>query len=132
MCKITNDKIKEMLVEKVGHSIADSGVVYGYNHEMNDGVDFEALPSVVINDRDVSLSTEIDYSINVYHYLTSQLDLDDKFCKRVNNKLNEIREIANENDNVEFPHWDSECMSVVENGYSIRVLYRFLSPSETM
>jgi len=93
MCKMTNDKLKEMLSVK----------------------DIDTMASVTVEDSDVNDSSELIYSINAYQYLNSQLDLDDKFCKRVNDKLNEIRDIADEDRRVEYPHWDSECMSVVEN-----------------
>jgi len=71
----TEKAIAEMLTENTGAHILDSGGIYGRHWEKNRKIkDFRKLPRVKVtvwNDR------EIDISINVFHYLTAFLEIDE-------------------------------------------------------
>ena len=111
--------VKSMLTERVAHSMGDSGGAYGYRHDANESRDFENEPQVSIDlthlDKGDS-SKCIDYSISVYHYLTSVLEFNE-FTEEVNDAIQSARDFYDDGneDKIDYPHWSQECMEVVEN-----------------
>jgi len=86
--KTVEQTVYEMLVENTGEALGDSGSAYGRNHELNSGKslqDFKDEESVVIEDyADCSSTEDIEFSINVFHFLNdSELSLDDN-CNEFN------------------------------------------------
>jgi hypothetical protein len=68
-------EIADMLMENTGCSILDSGEAYGRHWEKNRQIkDFRKMP--VMNVR-IWKDGEVDLSINIFHFLTSMLEIDD-------------------------------------------------------
>lgn len=95
------ETITNMLKEDTGTHFLDSGGTNNRHHQKNKNINFDELPSVEFD----IYNNEIDYTINLYHYLMSaNLELDTK-C-HIFNKLQD-----NSND------WDAtgehtECYGV--------------------
>jgi len=68
-------EIHEMLIENTGAHILDSGGIYGRHWQLNRSVaDFRQTPRVKVTVWD---DGQVDFSINVFHYLTAYLEKDD-------------------------------------------------------
>lgn len=78
--KVVNVLYK-MFKENTGRSMCDSGDAYGRNWEKNQGKkvsDFLKEPEVHIDfSREEGGKASLDYTVNLFHYLASCLDLDD-------------------------------------------------------
>lgn len=67
---LTTKEIEKMMKEKIATSILDSGGTYGYGFETNEKIkNFEETPQCTFN-----LKGEIEFQINVYHWLKSMLE----------------------------------------------------------
>lgn len=64
--------LKGMLTERIGKSILDSGMIYGYNYERNRGVDLDAEPETTVDFRYGS----IDVTHNLYRWLKARVEFD--------------------------------------------------------
>lgn len=77
--------IYELLTTSTGESLGDSGGAYGRHWERNQKktlADFVNAPSVSFDIDRADTSKEIEYTINVFHYLC-MLDIDD-ICEQYN------------------------------------------------
>jgi hypothetical protein len=137
-------EIAAMLKENTGAHFLDSGGAYGRHWEKNQAVeDFDARPEL---DIDYCNNSEISVTLDVYHFLTSTLDvtkeskkLDRAFQKFADKKeyeemdYSEIAEIFNE----EYLEPRGLKMSQFENTYnsdcmlSQVLLYSYISNEET-
>ena len=107
--------ITNMLKENTGTHFLDSGGINNRHHQKNKNVNFDDLPPVEFD----IYNNEIDYTINVYHYLMSaNLELDN-----VCNTFNELQENSNDWDA------DTDCYGVsikawnyLENNHEVDVL----------
>lgn len=76
--KMTTKKIIEgMLKENTGTNFLDSGGAYGRHWERNQGVDFASKPAVEVDCNWSNEGDRIDFTINLYHFLTTNLTSDD-------------------------------------------------------
>ncbi|MEM2941407.1 MAG: hypothetical protein QW304_07665 [Thermoproteota archaeon] len=83
----TERVIAEMLTENTGTHILDSGEAYGRHWQQNRLVkDFRKTPTVFVTVWD---DREIDLSINIFHYLTTALERDEK-AKQIEKELHEF------------------------------------------
>ena len=119
LMKTVQETIKAMLTERVAHSMGDSGGAYGYIHEKNESRDFENEPQVSVDLTDINkgeTSNAIDYSISVYHYLTSVLEFNDR-TEEINDSLKSARDFYDDGneDKIDYPHWSQECVDIVTN-----------------
>ena len=106
-----NEVIKAMLIEKVGHSMLDSGGIYGYQHDANVGIDFDSNDKVSFDaPSEGETSKDICFTIDVYKYLSSQFKFNDT-TEKWNDKLQELRDTA-EGD--EYPHWSEEVGNLLK------------------
>lgn len=71
----TEQILKDMLTENTGRHMLDSGGAYGRNWERNQGLDFENMPRVSVD--------EYGATLNVYHFLMENVvyspDMDAQF-----------------------------------------------------
>ena len=71
--------LKEMLTENTGTAMCDSGGSDGRHWQRNQGRDFDSEPEVTYE----IYNGEIDFTVNVYHYLRHFLELDE-LCEEFN------------------------------------------------
>lgn len=99
--------IIDMLKEDTGTHFLDSGGTNNRHHQKNKNVNFDELPPIEFD----IYNNEIDYTINLYHYLMSaNLELD-SIC----NAFNELQDNSND--------WnatgeDTECYGVSSKAWS--------------
>jgi len=100
-----NEVLKSMFTEKVAHSMLDSGSHYGYKHEQNEGIDFDAVDTVSFDAPRVGdTSKDICFTIDAYNYLKGQLTFNEQ-AEKWNSKIREIRSTCTGD---EYPHWTQE------------------------
>jgi hypothetical protein len=92
-----SDLLVEMLTENTGTHMMDSGGVQGRNWQRNKGMTVETYESAPTVTAEVWGGDEILYTISVYHYLKSQLALND-YCDAFNS--------------IPVDDWDSEYYGV--------------------
>lgn len=71
--------LKEMLTENTGIAMCDSGGSDGRHWQRNQGRDFDSEPEVTYE----IYNGEIDFTVNVYHYLRQLLEVDE-VCEEFN------------------------------------------------
>lgn len=82
---ITKELIAGMLKENTGVALCDSGGAYGRAWQRNQGVDFSKQPEVEVDCKWMDEGDRIDFTIDLYHFLTTNLtsdDLTDEFNSR--------------------------------------------------
>ena len=111
-----NELVYSMLIENTGTHMLDSGGISGRAWQRNQTKslkDFESEPSVTFElQNDPKDSTDIIYTISVFHYLTKGLELD---------------EVCDEFNELPCKDWDSEIYGVSalqekwlnKNGYEV-------------
>ena len=95
----TKESIKEMLTEKTGKNMLDSGDAYGRHWEKNQERAFDEEPQVLVN----FIGGQAEYAVNIYHYLKEILEIDN-FSKKLDQYLQETE-----------VHWVNEAMEALES-----------------
>lgn len=97
----TEQAIIELLKENTGQHICDSGGAYGRNYERNKDKDYSTVPSC---SAEVYSADNIEISYEIFHYLNTFLELDEKMT-------NEMLELARDK-------WPEACWFEVAQNYS--------------
>jgi len=83
--KTVEGYLYEMLTENTGTHMLDSGGAYGRNWQRNKDTTIETWENADAVTSEI-YSDEVTYTINVYHYLKNQLDVDE-ICHKFNDMI---------------------------------------------
>jgi len=94
----TESAIHDMLTESTGTNILDSGGAYGRHWQKNrEIIDFRKTPQIDVT---VWKDGQIDTSINIFHYLTAFLEIDET-AKQLQKEFDDFADLP-ENENVGY------------------------------